>query len=327
MLKVGVVGVGIGGGHGAAIHKSGVAELAAVCDKDAARLKWRLETYAKEIGLLTRGYTDFEEMLRREKLDGVLICTPSGVHHEQAVLAAQHGVPMLIEKPMEITRAHMDAIQAAVAKAGVPAGVHQSMRYSGVHWALKQAVDRGDFGRLLLADARLKFYREQSYYDKGGWRATWAMDGGGALMNQGVHMIDFLTWLAGPARRVRADFAALNHKIETEDWAAGVAEFASGVRSSFSSTTCVFPKIDRVDVDVHGTAGTARLAGGAGVETNIASLQNPAPAPFPSVVLDFLDAIQHNRPPAVSLEEARRPVELILAAYDSARRGQTVEIA
>ena len=326
MLKIGVVGMGIGGGHGATVHKSGLAELTAICDKDAQKLRWRLETYAKEIQAHPRGYIDMDEMLTKEALDGVIISTPSGIHYQQALVAARHGVNMLIDKPLDITREHMGAIAQAVGRAGLLAGVNHGMRFEGAYWAVKQALEAGEFGKLLAVDARLKFYRDQPYYDKGGWRATWAMDGGGSLMNQGVHMIDMLCWFAGTPRKVRGDFAALNHKIETEDWAGAVVEFDGNVRSTITTTTCVFPKIDRVCFDVHGTAGSAFLSGGQVVETNIESLKAPAAAPSSSAVLDFLDALGHKRPPAVSIQQAARPVELILATYESARQGRTIEL-
>ena len=327
MLKIGVVGMGIGGSHGAAVHKSGLAELTAICDKDAAKLKWRLETYAKEIDAHPRGYEHLEEMLSREKLDGLIVSTPSGLHHQQAVAAARHGVHVLVDKPLDITVEHMQAIQDAAAQAGILAGVNHGMRFDGSYWAVRQAIERGDFGKLLVVDARLKWFRDQPYYDKGGWRATWGMDGGGSMMNQGVHMMDMLVWYAGGRpKKVRGDFAALNHKIETEDWASAIIEFDNGVRSTASTTTCVFPKNDRTSFEVHGTGGSCFVVNGKIVETSIESLQNPAPAPAASAVLDFLHALRDKRPPTISLEQARRPVELILAAYQSGREGRTVEI-
>ena len=326
MLRMGVVGVGMGGAHGATIQESGLAELAAVCDRDPARLQWRVETYEKEKGFRPQGYTDFEEMLARERLDGVVISTPSGVHHQQAVAAARHGVHVLVDKPLDITRPHLDAIAAAVQAAGVLCGVNYPSRFQPGFWAVKQALAAGLFGKLLLADVRLKWFRDQAYYDKGGWRGTWAMDGGGSLMNQGAHPMDLLTWFAGRPVRVRGDFAALNHRIETEDWAAAIVEFEGGARSCLTTTTDVFPKNDRTFFELHGTLGSAVLVNGEITETNIESLRAPAAPPAPNAIIDFLQAVRDRRPPLIDLEQGRRSVEMILAVYESARLGKTVEL-
>ncbi len=146
-------------------------------------------------------------------------------------------------------------------------------------------------------------------------------------MNQGAHPMDLLTWYAGKPVRVRGDFAALNHDIETEDWAAGIVEFANGVRSLVNTTTNVAPRDDhRVFFDVHGTAGSAWLVNGEIKDTNIESLAQIGDPEFPNPIIDFLHAIKDSRPPAISVEEARWSVELINGMYESARRNRTVEL-
>ncbi len=326
MLKMGVVGMGIGGGHGAKIHASDAGELTAICDCDAEKVQWRLETYAKEIDAHPTGYTDMNEMLEKENLDGVVISTPSGLHHQQAVIAAERGVNMLIDKPIDIALDKISLIDRAVAKAGVLAGVNYQMRWERGYRAVKKAIDAGAFGRMLLVDIRLKWFRDQAYYDRGGWRGSWAMDGGGSLMNQGAHPMDLLTWYAGVPVKVRGDFAALNHDIETEDWAAAIVEFENGIRSCISTTTNVAPKNDRSFIEVHGEEGSAWLLDGEIIETNIESL-NELPEPeFDSPVADFMDAITNQRDPEVTIEQARRSVALILGIYNSARKGRTVTL-
>ena len=330
MLKFGVVGVGMGGAHGANIHSNsgGVADLVAVCDKNPERLQWRVETYAKEINLQVRGYTDFEEMVAREKLDGVVVSTPSGIHHQQAVAAACHGVNVLVDKPVDITLPAIDQIEKAVKKAGVLCGVNYGMRHKPAHWNIKQAIERGDFGKLLLVDVRMKWFRDQAYYDRGAWRGTWAMDGGGSLMNQGAHAMDLLTWFAGRPVKVRGDFAALNHKIETEDWASGIVEFENGVRSTISTTTNVFPKTDQTYVEVHGTKGSCFVVNDQIVDTNIETLQPDklqAP-PYADAVIDFVHAVKDKRSPLCDITQGRWSVQLILSVYDSARQGKTLTL-
>lgn len=326
MVKMGVVGMGMGGGHGATFHKSDVAELTAICDCDADKLKWRLETYAKEIDAHPRGYLDFEEMLTTEQLDGVVIATPSGMHHEQALIAAKHGLPMLVEKPIDITIENVDKIERAVKKAGLLCGVNYGQRFVPANYTIKKAIDAGAFGKLLMVDVRLKWFRDQDYYDRGGWRGTWAMDGGGSLMNQGAHPMDLLTWFAGRPKKIRGDFAALNHRIETEDWAAGIVEFENGVRSCITTTTNVAPKNDRIIFDIHGTEGSAYVVGGQIVETNIEALQTLEQPPHPDPLIDFVYAIKEQRQPAIDVDQARRSVELILGIYESARQGRTITV-
>jgi len=327
MLRMGVVGMGIGGGHGARIHSSDLGELTAICDNNPAKLKWRLETYAEEINAKPRGYLDMDEMLRTEQLDGVLISTPSGFHHDQAAIAARHGVPMLIDKPIDITIENVDAIAKAVADAGVLCGVNYQMRFTRDYRAVKNAIDAGELGRLLLVDIRMKWFRDQAYYDRGGWRGTWAVDGGGSLMNQGAHPMDLLTWYAGRAVKVRGDFGALNHEIETEDWAAAIIEFGGGVRSCVTTTTNVAPKSDSTFIEVHGTEGSVWLVDGKITETNIESLAEPPEPPFSDPVIDFMHAIRDGRSPEVTIDQARRSVELILAVYQSAREARTITLA
>ena len=326
MLKIGVVGMGIGGGHGAKIHAGKAGELTAICDCDAEKVRWRLETYAKEIDAHPRGYTDMDEMLEKEELDGVVVSTPSGLHHQQALIAARHGVHMLLDKPIDIALDKIDLIESAVAEAGVLCGVNYQMRWNRGYRAVRKAIQAGAFGKLLQVDVRLKWFRDQAYYDRGGWRGTWAMDGGGSLMNQGAHPMDLLTWFAGRPVKVRGDFAALNHQIETEDWAAGIVEFEGGVRSCVNTTTNVAPKKDRCFIEVHGTEGSAWLLDGEIVETNLDALANPPDPEFSAPVEDFMDAIVRGRDPEVTIDQARRSVALILGIYESARLGRAITL-
>ncbi len=332
MLKIGVVGMGIGGSHGSKVHKSDAGELTAICDSDAEKLKWRLETYAKEIDAHPRGYEDLEEMLAKEQLDGVIISTPSGTHHTLGVIAAAAGVNILMDKPLDINVESIDLIAEAVADAGVLCGVNYQSRFSAGYRAVKKAIDAGEFGKLLMADVRLKWFRDQDYYDRGGWRGTWAMDGGGSLMNQGAHPMDLLVWFAGQPRKVRGDFGALNHDIETEDWAAGIIEFASGARGVVNTTTNVTlgedvgKAKDRIWYELHGTAGSAFLLDGEVIETNIESLKAPPEPEYADPVEDFMAAIVEKRDPEVTIEQGRWSVQLIQAVYESARQGRTIEL-
>ena len=158
-------------------------------------------------------YTDLKKMLADPKVDVVTICTPSGAHMEPAVAAANAGKHVIVEKPLEITLKRCDRIIEACKKNKVVLSAIFPSRFHRCSKMLKEAIDKGRFGRLSLGDAYVKWYRTQEYYDSGQWRGTWALDGGGALMNQAIHSVDILTWLMGPVAELTAQTATLAHKL------------------------------------------------------------------------------------------------------------------
>ena len=163
-------------------------------------------------------YADFEKFLAHSPMDLVAIGSPSGLHAEQGIAAARRGLHVLTEKPIDITVDRADALIAEASKAGVKLGVFFQDRCKPDILCVKNAVDSGALGRPILADARVKWYRPPDYYAKSRWRGTWALDGGGALMNQAVHSVDLLLWFMGPAVEVSAYTSTLAHKrIEVEE--------------------------------------------------------------------------------------------------------------
>ena len=201
--------------------------------------------------------TDYRKALERDDVHVVNICTPSGAHAEAAVAAAEAGKHVVVEKPLEVTLERCDRIIEACGKAGVTLAVIFPSRFAEVSMKVKSAVDKGRFGRLTLGDAQIKWWRTQEYYDSGGWRGTWELDGGGALMNQGIHTIDLLQWFMGPVRRIQAFTATLAHeRIEVEDVAVAALEFDSGALGMIEGTTAAFPGLSRW-IGVHGDAGSA----------------------------------------------------------------------
>ena len=324
MLRMAVVGLGMGGSYGACLHECEGVEFAAMCDKDQEKIDFRVKAYKDEIGAEPKAYLDLDEMLKNEKLDGVLISTPSSTHHALAVKAAEAGVNVFIDKPVDINSENIDKIEAAVKKAGVLCGVNYPQRCAALNTGIKHAIENELVGKPLIIDFRMKWYRTQEYYDKGGWRGTWAVDGGGSLMNQGAHPMDLLCWLAGKPKTVMGEFAALNHNIETEDWASAIIEFESGIRSSISTTTCSAPKKDETWFEIHGTEGSIFVSKEGVVSSTVEDLEKLAPPAFDYPVEEFVDAVANNRAPLISLEEARWSVELINAVYQSGREGKRV---
>src|SRR4051812_43312893 len=171
-------------------------------------------------------YDDLDRMLAHPGLDVVCVCTPSGAHRDPAVQAARAGKHVVVEKPLEITLPRCDSIISACDEAGVRLCTIFPSRFTRANLALKEAIDTGRFGRLTLGDTYVKWWRTQDYYDSGGWRGTWGLDGGGALMNQAIHNVDLIQWLMGDVDSIVALTATLAHeRIEVEDTAVAALRF------------------------------------------------------------------------------------------------------
>src|SRR5271168_507717 len=275
-------------------------------------------------------YQDFEGFLEHRPMDLVILGSPSGLHAEQGIAAARHGLHVLSEKPIEISTVRADALIAAAAQAGVHLGVIFQDRTKLQIRQLKNWLDQGLLGKPLFVDARVKWYRPPEYYANSRWRGTLALDGGGALINQGVHTVDLLLWLLGDVVRVQARTATLLHKIEVEDTAVANLEFANGALGVFHATTAAYPGYPR-RVEISGTHGTVILEHDRIVAADLRhappdlidasrdenlSASTAAVNDFrghQAVIEDFLQAIQHNRAPLCDGAEGRRSVALVEA--------------
>jgi predicted dehydrogenase len=341
----GIVGCGmISSFHARAIEDVAGAELVACFDTraDAA------EKFAADNRC--RPYTDLEAMLADPLVSIVSVATPSGAHLEPAVAAARAGKHVIVEKPLEITLKKCDRIIEACDKAGVRLGAIFPSRFHDSSLKLKRAVEGGRFGRLSLGDAYVKWYRTQQYYDSGAWRGTWALDGGGALMNQAIHSVDLLTWLMGPVAEIQAHAATLAHeRIEVEDTVVATLRFASGALGTLEATTAAYPGYLK-RIEIHGSQGSALLE-----EEDLKSWDFATPREEDQAILeqmkqhqstgggasdpaaighhghamqfrDFVEAVRDNRPPAIDGREGRRSVEIILGVYKAAETGKTVKL-
>jgi predicted dehydrogenase len=333
----GVIGCGtIGPWHAKAVNRLPETRLVAACDV----IPERAQQLAQEYGA-ARWYADYEKLLADPEVDAVSICTPSGLHSDLAVAAAQAGKHALSEKPMDITLAKADAMIAAHRAAGTRLAVIFQRRTSPLWQYLQRVVSEGRLGHMVLGDAYLKYYRSQEYYDSAEWRGTWALDGGGALMNQGVHCIDLLRWVMGPVDTIFAFAAPLVRKIEVEDTAVAALRFANGAFGVLQGTTSVTPGLDH-RLEFHGELGSIRVDGEKVVGWQVPGVEAPAtqeeggsaaadPADIGTdghtiQMRDLVAAIREDRPPMVSGEDARAAVEVILGVYQSARTGQPVRL-
>ncbi len=221
----------------------------------------KADTFAKTFGV--KVYTgDFEEFLNAPGLDIVTIATPSGAHLEPALAAAKHKKHVVCEKPLEVTLERCDQMITACKKAKVKLGGIFPSRTNEAAQTIKAAADAGRFGKFTVCNALIPWWRTQQYYDSGGWRGTWELDGGGALMNQSIHTIDLLQWIAGPVKEVSSYASCLAHKrIAVEDAAVGALRFKSGAVGAIIGSTAMYPG-HGAELQISGEKGSAWLRGG-----------------------------------------------------------------
>ncbi len=200
-----------------------------------------VERLARDYG--GKAFTDYNAFLAHKPMDLVMIGSPSGLHAQQGIDAAHHGLHVLTEKPIDITTARADELIAATTAANVKLGVMFQDRVKPDIQRLKRLIDSGALGKILFVDARVKWYRPPDYYGKSKWRGTMKLDGGGALMNQGVHTVDLVLWVVGDVTRVQSRIATALHKIESEDTAAAILEFANGALGTIACHNRGFPRL------------------------------------------------------------------------------------
>jgi predicted dehydrogenase len=337
-VRFGVIGCGvISGSHVSAVKKCDKAELIAVCDIIEEKAKKK----AEENNI--PWYKNMDEMLKRKDIDAVLIGTPSGMHGEHAISAMKAGKHVLCEKPIEINLKKIDKMIETSKKTKMRlASIFQS-RWSYGAKKLKETILSGKFGKIVMADAYNKWYRSQKYYDDGGWRGTWELDGGGAIMNQAVHAIDLLRFLNGEIKSISAHARTQARKIETEDTAVAVFEFKNGSIGVFEATTSVYPDNPR-RIEIHGEKGTISMDYEKftkwhfiGEEDMAAKMQENAdagserksslePRGHDGQAADFCKALIEGKKPEVTPEDARKTVEVIIGIYKSSKTGKTVKL-
>jgi UDP-N-acetyl-2-amino-2-deoxyglucuronate dehydrogenase len=289
-------------------------------------------------------YQDFNAFLTHRPMDLVAIGSPSGLHAAQGIAAAQRGLHVLTEKPIDISTGRADALIAAAARAGVKLGVMFQDRVKPGIRELREWISTGVVGKPLLADARVKWYRPPEYYGGSRWRGTFALDGGGALINQAVHTVDLLLWLLGDVVRVQSRTATALHAIEAEDTAIAILEFASGALGVIQATTAAYPGYPR-RLEITGTEGTVILEQDrilaanlghppAGISAGVPDENESASSAVVSDVRghqalfeDFIHAIEQNTSPICDGREGRRSIALVEAIYRAARHGGAASVS
>jgi UDP-N-acetyl-2-amino-2-deoxyglucuronate dehydrogenase len=337
-LHVGLIGGGnISGTHARAASAIPGVSIAAVYGTNQEKVARMGAEYG------AAAYTDFERFLAHRPMEFVAIGSPSGLHAEQGIAAAKNGLHVLTEKPLDINTARADALIEATAKTGVRLGVFFQDRFKTDLMRVKEWVQAGVLGKLILIDARVKWYRPPSYYGNSRWRGTLALDGGGALINQAIHTADLLLWICGDVSAVQAVRRTGLHKIEAEDTLAATLEFKSGAIGSFVAATSAFPGYPR-RLEITGSEGTVIIEHDRLLAANLreppkdsASAGNDQNASASSATVsdvrghqavfeDFIHAMETNGMPRCSGIEARRSLALVEAIYKACATGKRVEL-
>jgi len=353
-MRFAVIGAGvIGRTHAACIRELDPgATLALVADEVPGRARELAAAYGAEAVMSAAA------AFSRDDIDAVAICTPSGQHADLAVAALDAGKHVIVEKPIDVTLRAAYRVADAAARSTAMVTVVSQHRFDPSSQLVRQAIKEGRLGRLTSGVASVAWWRTQDYYDSGDWRGSWALDGGGALMNQGIHTVDLLVWMLGEPVEVSARTARLAHeRIETEDTAVAIVRFASGALGVLHATTAAYPGLT-ARIQVHGDRGSAVIDGdlltyfhaaavdggprgdSAAADPNQAADLLPSLAPVaaagsdPGAVSeahlyqyrDFVEAIEHGRPPAVTVDDAIRALAVVEAVYESARTGEFVPV-
>ncbi len=349
-LRFGIIGCGvIGRLHAEAITSIPDAQLVAVADIIPELAQKLAEAFH------ATSYSDVQQMLAHEQLDVVDVCTPSGMHGQDASQVMRSGRNVIVEKPMEISRAALEEMLRVQQETGVKLAVISQHRFDPATGQVHDLIEQQAFGRLVLGNALVPWWRSQAYYDSGAWRGTWELDGGGVLMNQSIHSIDVLQWLMGPVKSVFAYTDTLVHHMETEDVAVAVLRFANGALGTIVATTGAYPGTG-THIEIYGDKGSAVIEDdrlsylhlarddreevgpyGAGREQRASAspaepsaAQNPAALAIRSHALqieDMMRAIRENGTPLVDGYAAKHPVEIILGIYESARTHREVTLS
>ncbi len=340
----GIIGAGlIADFHARAIRDILNARLIGCCDKIPDRAK----NLADKFGVRT--FEDYEEMLRSDEIDIVTIATPSGFHAEPTMAAAGEGKHVICEKPLEITLERIDAMIEAHEKSGTRLGGIFPYRFNDMMAPLREAINSGRFGVITYAGIYVPWWRKDEYYEDS-WHGTWKLDGGGALMNQSIHMVDMLCDLMPPIESLQAFTATLGHpQIEAEDTAVAVLRYTNGALGMIYGTTASYPGQFR-RFEITGTKGTVinvensitvwqfadekpedeeirkkfgQIEGGGGVADPAAITHDNHARNFKA----FLEALDSGEDFWIDGREARKAVEVILAIYKSAKEQKAVKLS
>lgn len=335
-INFGIIGCGrIAPKHAQAVVSNPLGILNAVADIVPLRAHAIQEKYG---GL---SFSDYHHLLENKQIDVINICTPSGLHAKMAIEALEAGKHVIVEKPMALTIEDSESMVQTAKKVKKKLCVALQNRYNPPIIELKQALDRGDFGALLLCNATIRWYRPQSYYEDG-WHGTKSMDGG-VLFNQAIHYVDILQWLMGDIDSVFSFTGTLAHKIDIDDACVASLRFKNGSLGSLEASTITFPRNIEGSIAVFGKRGSVKIGGTAlnqkklwcfspsdsveEIPALVASEENAIYGEsHKRVVDDMIDALINDREPQINGEEGRKSIAIVNAIYRSASVGSSVQV-
>lgn len=336
-MNFAIVGCGfIAKKHAKAIQEVRDAKLVAVSDK----IHTAMQPYIEEYGV--EAYEDLDEMLLREDIDVVSVCTPTGLHAPLAIKIANSKKHVILEKPIAMTLKETDKIIDACNRNDVKLSVVHPNRFRPVVKELRKILDQNLLGKISHANATVNWNRNQEYYDQAQWRGTKEFDGG-VLMNQAIHNLDLLLWFMGEPEQIYSMEATRIRKIEAEDVSTGVIRFISGALGLVEASTTAYGQNFEESITLFGEKGTVKIGGKnaiyfehleiEGVEENeIVKIkekikEDPFGVPgHQCIIEDLLKAIEEDRQPVVSGEEGRKSLELVLSFYESAKSNQPIQL-
>ena len=329
--------------HAQAIKSLDDANLVGVFSKTKARAV----AFGEQYGCMVA--ESLEELLKNTDLDVVCICTPSGAHEEVALHALEAGKHCLVEKPLEVRLEKSDRIIQKAKEKKLHLAVVYPTRFYPVSKTIKQAINDGRFGNLVLGSAYVKWSRDPAYYASADWRGTWELDGGGALMNQGIHSVDLLQWYMGPVQSVQALMGNRKHvNIEVEDTVVAILKFKNGALGTLECTTAAYPgSLKRIEIV--GSEGTVVLEENSlltwdfkeethddkkiraqfGEKSEHGGVADPMDISYyghQQQIIEFIDTLKRSRACSIDGNEGRKSVEIVCAIYESARTGKEVFI-
>lgn len=335
MSKIGIVGTGsIAKTYRKCIDEIDGAQLVAMLTSSSGRI----ETVRQDFGAPT---FDSMDAFLEQDMDLVCVCNESGLHGEAIKAAARAGKHVLSEKPLEVSPAKIDEVIAVCREQGVVLGCTLQNRCSADYQRVKDAVESGKLGKLVMGNAHINWYRPKSYYADSDWKGTLEFDGGAAFINQGIHTIDLLLNLMGPVKSVFGKVGTLVHDIEGEDVGSAILNFENNAIGTVTAGTALYPGYPE-RIEVYGEKGSIFMEGGGITAWNVKDMPSPdidsdkgggSGAADPTaighqnhkkVLVDMLAAIRENRSPMVDGPEARQAVAVINAIYESSKKDELV---
>lgn len=330
-----VVGAGlVGPTHARFAARANGCQLKVVCDLREDRGR----PLADELG--AEWVADYKHAVRRDDVQIVSICLPTALHLEVARAAAEAGKHVVVEKPIELNLDRALELIGVCRQHGVKLAAVFNRRFVFGTRRAKQAIDSGELGKVLVADMVFKSWRAPNYYAESGWRGTWKLEGGAALINQGIHGVDLMTWMAGPIKRVQGYSRHLRHSIEADDTTIAVCEYESGALGVIEQTTSVYPA-QRDRIELHGEKGSILLQDYKIKEWQIEGVEPGEPTPeelaLPGAdrgtsvghylqIQDMVDAVRQGRAPVIRGEDALHSLAVIQAIYEAERTGRAVDV-